>query len=149
PGVRKRIVFDLPRKRLAYSEHKALAKRLRAEQYGTALVMPRTWKSALAPYLAGIPERIGFAGEARFLLLNDLRWGERRLPRMIDRCGTLALPSSAPWPADWPKPELSVPAAAAAEWRTRRGLADGGKPVVAFAPGAVGPSKRWPVAYFA
>src|SRR5438874_929766 len=78
PGVRKRIVFDLPRKRLAFSEHKALAKRLRAEQYGTALVMPRTWKSALAPYLAGIPERIGFAGEARFLLLNDLRWGERR-----------------------------------------------------------------------
>ena len=30
------------------------------EGYGTALVMPRTWKAALAPFLAGIPERIGF-----------------------------------------------------------------------------------------
>ena len=54
--------------------------------------MPRTWKSALASFLAGIPERTGFVGEARFILLNDLRFGERRLPRMVDRCATLALP---------------------------------------------------------
>src|SRR5687767_11994408 len=105
PGVRKGIVFDLPRKRLAFAEHKALAERLSAEHYGQALVMPRTWKSALAPYLAGIPRRTGFAGEARFGLLNDLRFGERRLPRMIDRCGALTLPKGAPIPADWPLPE--------------------------------------------
>jgi len=92
PGVRKGIVWDLPRKRLAWSQHRALADRLRAERYGRALVMPRTWKSALAPWLAGIPERTGFAGEVRFGLLNDLRWGERALPRMIDRCVALALP---------------------------------------------------------
>ena len=57
--------------------------------------MPRTWKSALAPFLAGIPERIGFAGEVRFGLLNDIRYGEKALPRMIDRCGALALPNGA------------------------------------------------------
>ena len=51
PGVRKGIVADLPRKRLALSQHRALAHRLRAEGYGQALVMPRTWKSALAPSL--------------------------------------------------------------------------------------------------
>ncbi len=149
PGVRKGIVADLPRKRLALAEHRALAARLRAERYGTALVMPRTWKSALAPFLAGIPERIGFAGEGRFVLLNDLRWGERRLPRMIDRCGALTLPKGEALPADWPLPELRVPAAAAAEWRAARGLTGGGQRVVAFAPGAVGPSKRWPAEYFA
>src|SRR6185437_16395731 len=48
PGVRKGIVWDLPRKRLALAEHQALAETLKAERYGTALVMPRTWKSALA-----------------------------------------------------------------------------------------------------
>src|SRR5689334_6947447 len=63
PGVRKGIVCDLPRKRLAWSDHRALATRLADEHYCTALVMPRTWKSALAPMLAGIPERTGFAGE--------------------------------------------------------------------------------------
>ena len=149
PGVRKGIAVDLPRKRLALRQHQALAARLAAENYGTALVMPRTWKSALAPMLAGIPERIGFAGEFRFGLLNDIRFGEKKLPRMIDRCGALALPSGAALPAEWPKPELSVPTEKAKEWRTARGLLDDGRPVVAFAPGAVGRSKRWPIAYFA
>src|SRR4051812_2785074 len=149
PGVRKGMVIDLPRKRLALSQHQALATRLAAENYGTALVMPRTWKSALAPMLAGIPERVGFAGEFRFGLLNDIRFGEKRLPRMIDRCGALALPKGAALPAEWPKPELNVTAEKAKEWRTACGLPDDGRPVVAFAPGAVGPSKRWPVDYFA
>jgi len=148
PGVRKGIVWDLPRKRLALPEHRALAARLASEGYGSALVMPRTWKSALAPFLASIPERTGFAGEVRFGLLNDLRFGEKRLPRMIDRCGALALPRNAPLPAEWPKPRLDVPADAAARWRAERGLPDDGRPVVAFAPGAVGPSKRWPATYF-
>ena len=65
PGVRKGMAVDLPRKRVAFGQHRALAERLRAEGYGQALVMPRTWKSALAPFLAGIPQRTGFAGEAR------------------------------------------------------------------------------------
>ena len=51
PGVRQGIVWDLPRGRLAVAEHHALARRLRAEHYGMALIMPRTWKSALAPFL--------------------------------------------------------------------------------------------------
>src|SRR5262252_9445386 len=95
PGVRKGIVVDLPRKRLALREHRALAARLKVEGYGLALVLPRTWKAALAPYLAGIPERTGFVGEARFGLINDLRFGERRLERMIDCMGALALPKGA------------------------------------------------------
>ena len=102
PGVRKGIVADLPRKRLALSDHRALAQRLRAERYGQALVMPRTWKSALAPSLAGIPCRTGFVGEGRFGLINDLRFGERRLPRMTDRCAMLALPKGEAAPVQWP-----------------------------------------------
>ena len=144
PGVRKGIVVDLPRKQLALDQHRALAERLRAEGYGHVLVMPRTWKSALAPFLAGIPIRTGFVGEARFGLINDLRSGERRLPRMVDRCGTLALPKGEAAPAQWPLPELHVGAAELAAWRARLGLAPDGRPVIALAPGAVGPSKRWP-----
>ena len=78
PGVRKGIVFDLPRKRLAWPLHRELADILRGEGYGDALIMPRTWKSALAPSLAGIPVRTGFVGEMRFGVLNDLRPGETR-----------------------------------------------------------------------
>ena len=75
PGVRQAIVVDLPRNRLALSQQTALARRLKQEGYGMALIMPRTWKAALAPFLAGIPERVGFVGEGRFILLNDVRFG--------------------------------------------------------------------------
>jgi heptosyltransferase-2 len=148
PGVRKGIVWDLPRKRLAFAQHRGLAARLRPERYGRVLVMPRTWKSALAPFLAGIPERTGFAGEARFALLNDMRWGERALPRMIERCVALALPKGATLPTDYPLPQLEVPDAEVAAWRQKLGLTAAGR-VAAFAPGAVGPSKRWPASYYA
>jgi heptosyltransferase-2 len=148
PGVRKGIVWDLPRKRLALAQHRALADRLRGETYARTLVMPRTWKSALAPFLAGIPERTGFAGEVRFGLLNDLRWGERALPRMIDRCVALALPKGAALPKDYPLPQLEVPDTEIAAWRQRLGLNESGR-IAAFAPGAVGPSKRWPAEYYA
>ena len=149
PGVRKGIVWDLPRKRLAFNQHRALANVMRAEGYGSALIMPRTWKAALAPFLAGIPERTGFAGEARFVVLNDIRWGERKLPRMIDQCASLTLPPGATLPAQWPVPQLEVPAEEAQRWRTQQGFANDGRPVVAFAPGAVGSSKRWPSASYA
>src|SRR5580704_7614940 len=36
PGVRKGIIVDLPRRRIAFGQHLALARRLRTEQYGGA-----------------------------------------------------------------------------------------------------------------
>src|ERR1700722_10099826 len=66
PGVRSGIVWDLPRSRLAVAKQWGLAVRLKAGNYATVLVLPRTWKSAIAPALASIPERVGFVGEARF-----------------------------------------------------------------------------------
>jgi heptosyltransferase-2 len=148
PEIRQAVVVDLPRKRLAYAEHSALAERLKNGNYGTALIMPRTWKAALAPFLAGIPERVGWFGEVRLGLVNDLRWGERKRPRMIDQCAALALPADTPQPAEWPLPELRVPTAEITGWRERQGLSEV-RPTVALAPGAVGPSKRWPVHAYA
>ncbi|HEY2184762.1 MAG TPA: lipopolysaccharide heptosyltransferase II [Xanthobacteraceae bacterium] len=148
PGVRKGIIADLPRKSLAFKAHHALAKSLKAEGYGHALVMPRTWKSALAPYLAGIPLRTGYVGEARFGLINDLRLGERRLPRMVDRCAALVFRKDEQMPTAWPLPELKVPEDEIAEWRHRARIPASSRAPIALAPGAVGPSKRWPAEYF-
>ena len=139
PGVRQGIVWDLPRGRLALAQQRALAQQFRAQNYGTALVMPRTWKSAIAPALAGIPERVGFVGEARFGLLNCWRWGERALPRFIDRNASLALPAGAALPQEWPAPQLVVSTEEVTRWRQTQGLGAG--PAVALAPGAVGSSK--------
>src|SRR5581483_11508907 len=108
PGLRQAVIVDLPRSRIALKDQLALAGRLKGENYGSALIMPRTWKSALAPFLARIPERTGFVGELRFILLNDVRFGERALPRMVDRCAALALPKDATPPPDLPAPKLEA-----------------------------------------
>jgi heptosyltransferase-2 len=145
PGVRKGIVWDFPRGRLALGRQFGLAAQLRKEHYGSALIMSRKWKAALAPTLAGIPERTGFIGEFRFGLLNDWRRGEKELPRMVDQCAALALPADATLPEEWPLPQLVVGADEIAKWRKANGLGDAA--AIALAPGAVGPSKRW--TYFA
>ena len=141
PGVRSGIVWDLPRGRLAVARQWRLAALLRARGYGTAIVLPRTWKSAIAPALAGIPERVGFVGEARFGLINRWRWGEKALPRFIDKNAALALPDGAPLPREWPVPQLRVPAEEVNRFRQAQGLGQG--KAVALAPGSVGASKRW------
>src|SRR5260370_10717292 len=140
-GVRAGIVWDLPRSRLAVDRQWGVAGQLRAGNHGTALVLPRTWKSALAPALAGIPERVGFVGEARFGLINSWRWGEKALPRFIDKNAALALPDGAPLPQEWPLPQLDVPAGATDRWRQANGLGTG--PAVPLPPRAVGASQRW------
>jgi heptosyltransferase II len=145
PGVRAGIVWDLPRSRLAVGRQWALAALLRSRGYRTALILPRTWKSAIAPALAGIPERVGFVGEARFGLVNRLRWGEKALPRFIDKNAALALPDGAPLPGEWPVPQLRLRPGEAERWRQANGL--GTSQAVALAPGSMGPSKRW--TYFA
>ena len=141
PGVRSGIVWDLPRSRLAVARQWGLASLLRSRGYRTALILPRTWKSAIAPALAGIPERIGFVGEARFGLVNRLRWREKSFPRFIDKNAALALPDNAPLPAEWPVPQLRVPPDEVGRWRQANGLGTG--KAVALAPGSVGASKRW------
>jgi lipopolysaccharide heptosyltransferase II len=149
PGLRRAIVVDLPRRRLGWALQRDLAARLRASRYGRALVMPRKWKAALAPWLAGIRLRTGFVGEARFGLINDLRWGEGKLPRMIDQMGALALSKEAPLPAEWPLPQLQVPTAQIERWRAERGLSQAPRPIVCLSPGAVGAGKAWPVGHYA
>lgn len=149
PGVRAAIVADIPRRRLGLAQQRALAAKLRAGHYGQALVMSRKWKAALAPWLAGIPVRTGFIGEMRYGLLNDVRYGERKLPRMVDQMGTLALPAGAALPKEWPLPELKVPQEEVGRWKAQRGLGDERKPIVTLSPGAVGEGKAWSPGHYA
>ena len=147
PGVRAGIVWDLPRSRLAVAKQWGLAALLRARDYGTALVLPRDLEIArIAPALAGfrngwpvLSAKRGFRRSG--WLLNQWRWGEKALPRFIDKNAALALPDGAPLPPEWPVPQLNVPAGETERWRQANGLGSGR--AVALAPGSVGASKRW------
>lgn len=123
---------------------------LAREGYDAAIVLPNSWKSALLPFFAGIPERIGFTGEARHVLLNRIhRLDETALPQLAQRYALLAEDAGATAPAPLAAPHLAVDAQSVSAALAALGL-DASPAPVAFCPGAeYGPAKRWPARHFA
>ncbi|WP_341274777.1 lipopolysaccharide heptosyltransferase II [Rhodocyclus gracilis] len=145
-------IFDNPfvHGALAIGERRRLGRRLAAEGYARAYVLPNSLKSALVPFFAGIPERIGFTGESRLILLNRRHTldGEA-LPQMAERFAQLAEAPGAPLPRPLPLPRLESSAAQQTEALAAVGLARPTRLAV-FCPGAeYGPAKRWPAEHFA
>ena len=130
---------------LQWSARRAMARHMRG-RFQRAIVCPNSFKSALLPFWAGIPERLGYHGEARYGLLT------RRLsnpdqyarPPMVDWYGALAdgaLPVDA-------RPRMQVAEQACQQAMAAQGLQV--KRYFVLVPGAeYGPAKRWPAAHFA
>ncbi len=148
-GIRRIIENPIGHGRLDLPGRRRLARTLKAEGYSHAFVLPNSWKSALVPYLAGIPKRVGYRGEARFGLLTDARPLDRKaMPRLVERFAALAVARGALVPMP-PSPVL-VPDTAnrAAAMRALHLKTD--RPVVILCPGAeFGAAKRWPPNQFA
>jgi heptosyltransferase-2 len=126
-----------------------MAQQLRNRGYRTVYVIPTSYKAAVVPFLAGIPERIGWSDEFRFILINRLRFGLRRMDRILDEIGALGVPAGEDPPEQWPAPRLVVPPALQAEVEQIRATAASDRPVIAFAPGSAESRRMWPVAAFA
>ena len=135
--------------RLSLSARRRLGLELRKARYTHAFVLPNTWKSALVPFFARIPNRIGFVGEARHGLLTDARrLDARAMPQLVTRYASLASPRGAP-PPTAVAPVLVPDAANRAAAIDALDLAREA-PVAILCPGAeFGPAKRWPVEHFA
>lgn len=127
-----------------------LGKKLRAENYEQAIVLPNSWKSALIPFFANIPKRTGFVGEIRYGLLNDTRKLDKAILTMtVQRFATLGLDSNAELPPKYEFPVLNVTAqqqrAVIEKFELR--LAS---PILVLCAGAeFGSAKRWTEAHFA
>ena len=141
---------------LQWGLRRKFAKQIRGH-YGSAIVLPNSLKSALVPWLAGIPRRRGMTGESRYVLLN-----ERRSPPVI-AIGQAAESPDAHRPsmlhhylqlADHPiptdqidglhqhRPRMRLPEELAIN--APRGH------LLALCPGAeYGPAKQWPIEHFA
>jgi heptosyltransferase-2 len=79
-----------------------VARQLARRGYQRAYVLPNSIKSALVPFFAGIPERIGFVGEKP--LRPDqpaaIRSNKALLPQMAERFAQLAEAPGAPLVSD-------------------------------------------------
>ena len=129
-----------------FGARRALGRRLARADFSAAFVLPNSWKSALVPFFARIPRRIGYQGESRYLLLNERhRLDVASHPQLVQRYAAL----DGPLPATLPLPHLN---STGEQQRTARSALDlplDAAPVI-LCPGAeYGPAKRWPAQHFA
>ena len=149
PEVNETIESPFAHGELALRKRLKTGRNMRARRYDRAYVLPNSFKSALVPLFARIPERIGFVGEARHWLLTDARrLDERALPLMVQRFAHLAAPRGSALDAALPNPRLQVEPAERDHLMAQLGLARPSR-LICFCPGAeYGPAKRWPPHYF-
>lgn len=121
-----------------------------AGRYDAAWILPNSLKSALIPWFAGIPMRVGYTGEARHLLLSTRHiLNTTTNPLQAERYAQLAELPGAARPGPLPHPRLQVRPADLITTLRQHNLDQASQPVV-FCPGAeYGPAKRWPAAHFA
>ena len=154
--VHQVIEARLEHKQLQWGLRKQLAKQLELNQYTTCFVLPNSLKSALIPWLANIPFRIGYRGEMRFGLINLALDNPSKVNRPPMANHYLALAKSlehsqvidASKPAD---PRLNIlPAAKESICAKLRAAEISDNLIYVLCPGAeYGATKRWPADHFA
>ncbi|MEI8055561.1 MAG: lipopolysaccharide heptosyltransferase II, partial [bacterium] len=135
PEVDNYLTLPFEHGELKLFERFKLAKKLRENSYTHTYVLPNSFKSALIPFWANIPQRTGWRGEYRYILLNDIKPPIAKTSLLVERLVALATESGTYLP-----PQLSVSQKKPSTTQK----------ILALCPGAeYGITKRWPTAYFA
>jgi heptosyltransferase-2 len=144
PQVEAVIEFPFGHGALQFKARRTLAAQLEG-RFDTAYVLPNSLKSALLPFLASIPRRIGYLGEARVGLLTHRLKNPKAKPPMVAFYSALSGDKDG-LERDRPRLQLSPGQVQA----TLRGHGLQASAYFVFAPGAeYGPAKRWPAIHFA
>jgi heptosyltransferase-2 len=148
------IEADFQHKQLQWGLRKQLANALRAKNYQACFVLPNSLKSALIPWLANIPFRIGYRGELRFGLINVALDNPSKVnrPPMVEHYLALSplLSDGQAHATESLTPKLNVVTTASQSINKKLSDADiDPNSVFIFCPGAeYGPTKRWPTNHF-
>ena len=146
PEVAEGIDLPFAHGRLDWAARRALGRAWRG-RFDHAYVLPNSLKSALLPWFAQIPHRVGYHGEGRYLLLNDRHPAPTEdRPPMVAFYRALAGEGAVTGPAG--EPVMRLP-----DERVQTVLRDHGLQAGAYwvlAPGAeYGPAKCWPAPHYA
>ena len=153
--VNEVITVQFEHKKLQWGLRKQLAKKIAGKKYQVCFVLPNSFKSALIPWLASIPFRIGYRGELRFGLLNLVLENPSKVnrPPMVEHYLALSglLQEDQPLIPQQQTPKLNVSSAAKESVESKlSNLNIPTQSLYIFCPGAeYGPSKRWPKDHFA
>ncbi|WP_341502692.1 lipopolysaccharide heptosyltransferase II [Gallaecimonas sp. GXIMD4217] len=153
PQVRRGIAAPWSHGKLNFKGNWRLGRELSREGYHKAIILPRSFKSALVPFFARIPERVGFSGEGRSFLLTDARKrrptrdGQTITDKTVWRYLGLGAGKAdyARYQLEVPSPQLRLDRASGEAVLSKLGIGLD-RPAVALCPGAeYGPSKQWPL----
>ena len=143
PQVAEVVEFPFQHGGLQWRARRALARELHG-RFDIAYVLPNSMKSALLPFLASIPKRVGYLGEARVGLLTHRLKNPNGKPPMVAFYSALSGEAD----IDRDRPRLVLGEEGIRSALGKVSLPAGG--FYAFAPGAeYGSAKRWPTLHFA
>jgi heptosyltransferase-2 len=144
PQVDEVIEFPFQHGGLQFKARRGIARQVEG-RFDTAYVLPNSLKSALLPFLASIPKRVGYLGEARVGLLTHRLKNPKDKPPMVAFYSALSGDKEG---LEDDRPRLHLPAPQVTAALDALALRAGGYYV--FAPGAeYGPAKRWPAIHYA
>lgn len=149
PAVRDVIVFDKRGGDRGVGGIRRMARKLSRRDdgtprgVGTAYFAQMSLRSAIVPWLAGVPVRVGWTASKPGRLFYTARVPYARDAHHAVRCWRLAFPDGAPPDAAMPTPTLVPGAGERSAVETLLGPSDG-RPIVALSPGSVWGTKRWP-----
>ncbi len=135
-----------PQRRLAVTGTCATTLALLRGGFSAAYLLPNSVRSALLPWLAAVPERIGLTGSWRRLLLTQEATPPTDAARQHQAWEYAAV--LAPTAQALPAPQLEIPAEA--REAALKKIIELPRPLLGVMPGAArGPAKRWPAERFA
>ncbi|MBC8302012.1 MAG: lipopolysaccharide heptosyltransferase II [Pelagibacterales bacterium] len=85
PEVNNLYNLDIKHGSLGLIKRYKLAKKIALNSYTKAFVLTNSFKSAIIPWLAGIPVRVGYLGELRYGLINKTYHLKKHQISMADR----------------------------------------------------------------
>lgn len=145
PQVAEVIEFPFQHGGLQLKARRALARQIEG-RFDAAYVLPNSLKSALLPFLAGIPKRVGYLGETRVGLLTHRLKNPSKAKRPPMVAFYSALSGEAGVETD--RPRLQMDATVVDAVLARHGVQRNGYYVLV--PGAeFGTAKRWPTSRYA
>ena len=145
--LNKAIILDCNHNQLGLLKRFRLAKKIRGS-YDQSIVLSRSFKSALIPYIAKIPKRTGEIGESRYLLINDLKTFSKESRR---KTAYRYVSMFSDKKIDLEEKFFPVLKKNTSNIKrlTKKYNLNLNKKIIVFAPGAAfGPSKMWPVNKF-
>ncbi|WP_369433754.1 lipopolysaccharide heptosyltransferase II [Psychromonas sp. MME1] len=147
------IEMPLGHGQFSFFKRREIGKALIKNNYQQAFILTNSAKSALIPFFANIPKRIGWKGEFRYGLLTDLRTNRKAFSLMIERYIALAYPKAEMTGSGsikkLPSPSLFIDKEAQLACFNKFALT-ASENIIGLCPGAeFGPAKRWPEGHFA